>query len=185
MNLSNPEKLILIMLSEIYEKLGIEGKSGIDPNFVKEAIYSGNTWGLEWEYTGVFETSEPPPPEVTETINYLDMWSFIEEAYEDMGEEKKKGLKDKAAPFGENVRFRGFDGNNEPEYIGITRFLLEHLGRFARFRDRELNSHMPSLTIYRRMYQVFEPIRRTLIDRRLSVDELSLILKAQHYRSAD
>ena len=42
MQLSNAEKLMLVMLSEIHEKLGIE--EGVDSHFVKEAIYTDNTW---------------------------------------------------------------------------------------------------------------------------------------------
>lgn len=185
MKLTNSEKLILIMLSEVYEKLGIDDKSGIDPKFVQSAIYSGNTWGFEWKYSGVFDSSEPSPPEVNEVVNYLDMWSFIEEAFEDLGEDGKTELEDKAAPFGKNVLFPGFDGNNEPEYLGITRFLTEDLDRFTRFKGRELNSHTPSVATYRRMYQIFEPIRRTLLDRRLSVDELTVILRAKRHQPTE
>jgi hypothetical protein len=43
MKLTDSEKLTLIMLCEIYEKLGIKGE--LDSKFVKEAIFSGNTWG--------------------------------------------------------------------------------------------------------------------------------------------
>ncbi len=179
MKLTNSEKLILIMLSDIYEKLGIDGDSGIDPKFVKSAIYSDNTWGLEWQYTGIFlDRTEPTPPEVTEVVNYLDMWSFIEEAYDKLDASARKMLEKKADPFGQHVQFRGFDGNNEPEYMGIAQFLIEDLDRFQRFKDRDLNSHMPSVGLYRRMYQIFEPIRRTLIDRGLSIDELVAILNA-------
>jgi len=48
MKLSDSEKLILVMLAEIHKHLGIEG--GIDPDFVQEAIHSGNVWGLQWQY---------------------------------------------------------------------------------------------------------------------------------------
>ena len=45
MKLTDPEKLILIMLTEIHEKLKIE--NGIDSKFVQEAIYSDNTWTMK------------------------------------------------------------------------------------------------------------------------------------------
>ncbi len=180
MKLTNPEKLILIMLSEIYEKLDIDGYSGVDPKFVKSAIFSGNTWGLEWEYTGIFsDQTEPTPPEVSEVVNYLDMWCFIEEAYEKLDDADRKLLEEEAAPFGKFVSFAGFDGNNESEYMGIARFLINDLKRFVRFEARDLNSHAPSLGMYRRMYQIFEPIRRNLIGRRLSRNELVAILSAK------
>ena len=56
MNLSDGEKLILAMLSEIHEALEI--KNGVDPKFVQSAIYSGNFWGLKWQYSGIFDSEE-------------------------------------------------------------------------------------------------------------------------------
>jgi uncharacterized protein len=37
MQLSNGEKLILFMLTEIYQQLGVRGE--VDPKFVKQAIF--------------------------------------------------------------------------------------------------------------------------------------------------
>lgn len=179
MNLTNSEKLILIMLSEIYEKLDMDGQNGIDPGFIKEAIYSDNTWGFEWKYTGIFHASDPIPPEVNDVTNILDMWTFMEEAFEVLDDEGRIALELLAPPFGKDLKFPGFDGNNECEYISITRFLTDQLDRFTRFKGRNLNSHMPSVSGYRRMYEAFEPIRRTMIGRMLSVNELGKILNAR------
>lgn len=176
MKLTNPEKLILIMLSEIYKKLGINGNSEIDPKFLTDAIYSDNTWGLDWKYAGIFsDNTEPNPPEVTEVVNYLDMWSFIESAYEGLDAASKKLLKDD--PEIVQVQFTGFDGNNETEYMSVARFLINQLDRFTEFKNRELNSHYPMIGRYRRMYSIFEPIRRNLDNRKLILVELQSILK--------
>ena len=82
--------------------------------------------------------------------------------------------------FGKHVKFIGFDGNNETEYMGIARFLVEKMDRFTRFKGREMNSHCPIIDAYARMFTVFEPIRKTLIGRKLSTDEIISILKAAH-----
>lgn len=185
MNLTNSEKLILIMLSDIYEKLGINSREDIDPKFVKAAIYSDNAWGFEWRYPGVFSSSDPTPPEVNDVVNILDMWMFIEEAVEELDDAAKARLEASVQFFGKNPTFPGFDGNNECEYLSVSRFLMEHLDRFTRFRGRDLNSHSPSVSGYRRMYEVFEPIRRTLIGRRLTDDELAQILNAKRYRPGE
>jgi hypothetical protein len=42
MNLTNPEKLVLVMLAEIHEALKI--KNGVDTKLLKNAIYRDNTW---------------------------------------------------------------------------------------------------------------------------------------------
>jgi len=43
--LSQGEKLILLMLCEIQEHLKLKGDTNTE--LIKEAIYSGNLWGLE------------------------------------------------------------------------------------------------------------------------------------------
>lgn len=70
------------------------------------------------------------------------------------------------------------DGNNENEYLNVSRFLIEHLDRFSDFKGRDLNSHMPSIDAYRRMYTVFEPIRGPLGSGNLAADQIIEILKA-------
>jgi uncharacterized protein len=175
MKLSDGEKLILIMLCEIYEKLGI--KKEVDPELVQNAIFDGNLWGLEWAFPGIFDRSEPSDQAVYETVNVLDMWSFLEEGYEKLSPEQKERVKKESSTFGE-VRFRGWDGNRENVYIGIARFLVEHLGKFQKFKGRDLNSHKPYVAEYRRMLRVFEPLRKTLVDTILKVDDIIKILNA-------
>ncbi|WP_264627871.1 YfbU family protein [Candidatus Symbiopectobacterium sp. NZEC135] len=81
MKLTNSEKLILTMLSEIYEKLGMnDGHNEIDGNFVKSAIQKNHTWALSWKYQGIAFDEEDQPHEVDEVVNYLDMWDFLEES---------------------------------------------------------------------------------------------------------
>ena len=185
MKLTNSEKLILIMLSELYEKLGLKGNAEIDPQFIKSAIFSGNTWGVEWKYPGIFDSSDPTPPELNDVINILDMWCFIEEACEEFDGPQQAELEQAANPFGRKPSFPGFDGNNEGEFSSIASFITEHLDRFPRFKGRISNSHMPSIAGYMRMYETFEPIRRTLINRRLTVAEVAQILNARRYRSGE
>ncbi|WP_227732085.1 YfbU family protein [Yersinia proxima] len=182
MKLTNPEKLTFIMLSEIYEKLGIGGDDEIDPNFVKSAIYSDNTWALDWKYGGIFyEKTDPYPPEVTEVVDILDMWVFIEESYEQLSLDEKNELAAKADLSGKHVKFSGFDGNNETGHLSIANFLINELDLFSRFKGRNLNSHAPSLAKHVRMNKVFEPIRKDLDGRDLDVNELAAILNAKRY----
>lgn len=179
MKLSDGEKLILLMLGELYEKIGI--KDGIDAKFVSSAIYSGHEWALPWKFTGIPFDSQDTPEHVEEVLNILDMWTFIEEAYAEMGPAEKEKIKTDADPFGAHVRFRGFDGNNESEYLSAAGFLINDLDRFSRFKGRDLNSHSPSIGSHRRMYQEFEVIRPTLIMRGLSVEEIVKLLNAQRH----
>ena len=178
MKLTNPEKLILTMLAEIHEKLGI--KDGTNTKLLASAIYTNNTWALSWKMPGIVgDSPDPTPPEVSEVTNILDMWSIIEEAYEKFGPTEKARVKTEAEPFGGHVHFSGFDGNNESELMSIARFFVDDMGKFSRFKGRDLNSHHPSLATYRRMLGVFEPVRSTLVGHGLSVEKVVAILKAK------
>lgn len=179
MKITNSEKLILLMLSEIHEHLKI--KSDIDPAFVKEAIHSRNTWGFEWQYPSLFESSGRDSTEVTDVVNTLDMWWILEESYKKLSDADKARLEVLSPLYGKNLQFPGFDGNNEGELLSIANFLTGQLDRFTSFKGRINNSHFPTIALYRRMYEVFEPIRRTLDLRSLTVDEIGKILNARNH----
>ena len=54
--------------------------------------------------------------------------------------------------------FKGFDGNNETEYMAFTRFLIEKQEKFTeqlvyKQETDNYNSHMPTLEQYRNMVQ--------------------------------
>jgi len=182
MKLSDGEKLILIMLSEIYEHLQI--KSAIDPTFVQDAIHTGNIWGLDWEYIGIFHgTDHDDPPALHETVEIMGMWDNIEFAYEQLSDGDKERVKKEAEPFGEHARFRGFDGNNETEHLSIARFLIDKLDRFSRFKGRSLNSHAPSLDTYNRMLSAYKEVVRSDPMPPLSASQLIQILNEQVHPS--
>lgn len=155
MKLSKFEQMVTIILCDIAEKVGVD--NSLNWGLVREAVYSGNTWALEEEYPGIF-ADQKEPDLVSEVINILDMWSFIEEASEE--------------------RFPGFDGNREAEHASVARFFTEQMKRFERF-DGRATTGVLGLDGYRRMYDVFEPIRAELGTRTpiaLTGDEVERIL---------
>ncbi len=107
------------------------------------------------------------------------MWSFIEEGYKKLSPEDKARVASEAESFGKHVQFTGFDGNNETEYYGIARFLIDDLERFSIFKGRDLNSHMPSIDRYRRMNAIFEPMRALLTHGGLGTAQIIELLKTK------
>ena len=75
--------------------------------------------------------------------------------------------------------FAGFDGNNESELYSIATFLINDMGRFTKFKGRELNSHTHTRERYRRMLSVFLPLRTTLHGGALSVEQLIQVMTIQ------
>ena len=174
--ISDGEKLILLMLCDICKHQKIP--SELDPEFVTNAIVNGHYWGMEWEYSGLFDRHIDSPAVVSEVVDVLDMWSFIESGYAKLSDDDKASVESDATPFGHHVRFSGFDGNNETEHLSVALFLIRDLKRFQIFKRRDLNSHCPIIDRYRRMLNIFEPMRPTLIGRELSATEIVGLLGA-------
>lgn len=173
--ISHGETLILMLLRDLHKRLKVEGE--IDPDFVGEAIWGGHLWGLEWKYTGLFHGHVDREEAVHEVADVLDMWSCIEPGYARLSEEGKMEIEKEVGPHADDARFPGFDGNNESGHLGIARFLIDHLDRFETFKGRDLNSHMPEIQGYRRMLEIFGPMKRTLLGRHLSRSEITELLK--------
>lgn len=175
MQLSDGEKLILLMLSELYEKLGVDGE--VEPDFIRSAIFGDKLWGIRWKYSGIPFSDADDPEVVREVVDILDMWSFIERTYEELDEEQRQRLAQEAEPFGADPKFRGFDGNNESEHMSTAMFLVNELERFEEFKGRSFNCHHKSLDMHRRFLENFEPIRRELTFGSLTLEHLISILK--------
>jgi uncharacterized protein len=114
---------------------------------------------------------------VSFVVDVLDMWSFIERGYEKLTRKEKERVENEASPFGKNVQFPGFDGNNESSHLGISRFLIEKMNRFSQFKKRELYSHMPTIDTYQRMLVAFMPMREGLSGTNLNANQIIQILK--------
>ena len=174
---SDGEKLIMMLLRDLYKHLNVTGD--IDPGFIAEALWGGHYWGLKWQLPGLLHEYADNPRVVYEVLDILEMWYLIESGYAVLSEADKKRVEKEAASFGKNVRFRGFDGNNETEQLGIANFLVNRMERFDIFKGRSFNSHMPSIETYKRMLSVFEPMRKNLGPADLQVGQIIDLLNAQ------
>ena len=180
---SGPEMLIVHMLCELFKTLKLKSRE-LDIPFLQQALYGGHFWALKWDWSGVFHNHADSPEVVKEVVDVLDMWDFVESSYERLEAKEKAQLEKDVEFFGKDPKFRGFDGNNETEHLGVARFMIEQMDRFQRFKDRkDLNSHMPSIDTYRRMLDVFQPMRSMLHGGSLSASQLAAILSAMVHPS--
>jgi uncharacterized protein YfbU (UPF0304 family) len=129
-----------------------------------------------WEMQNVFHDHVDDPEEARYVVGVLEMWNFIEGAYESFSDEEKKALLNELGVRAEGVRFPGFDGNTETIQLGIARFLIESMGRFQAFKGRGLNSHRPTEDRYRRMLERFAPMRKSMIGANLPVRQIIELL---------
>lgn len=177
LKLSDGEKLIVLMLCEIYKHHEIDGE--IDPSFVKEALLGGHYWALGWQHPFLFDMEADNRETVHEVVDVLNVWWFLEQSYARLSEKDKDRVRKETEPF-DDVVFQGFDGNEEPEYLSIAEFLINKMNRFADFKGRYLNSHMPSIERHRRMVRAFKPIKPYLGGGNLlSAEHIIEILNAQ------
>jgi uncharacterized protein YfbU (UPF0304 family) len=180
-NFSDGERVLMLMMRDLYKRLEVE-EAEIDADFLAEAIYGGHYWAPKWEMSALFHGEEDDPNDVHFVGEVLDMWSFIERSYERFDEKEKARIKTEAEPFGEDVRLRGFDGNNESSLLGIANFLIKKMGRFEEFRGRDLNSHSPSVDMHKRMLTVFAPMEKMLVGKGLNADQIIQLMQARAYR---
>ena len=148
--IDNGDRLVIMMLRDIQKALKLK-HTEIDPDFVAEAIWGGHYWALDWQYPGLFHEHFDRREAVHEVVNTLDMWSLIENSYENFSADDKKRVEARVGTSGRNPRFPGFDGNYETEYMSIAQFLVEKMDRFQSFKGRDFNSHHPEVDHSRRM----------------------------------
>ncbi len=176
---SDGEKLIAMMLAEFIEKSDVNADN--DVGLVQKAIVGGHYWALGWEMPHIFHAHADKQRHVSFVVDVLDMWRFLEEGYERFSETEKVELAEKIASYSE-LKFSGFDGNEEGEFFGIASFLVRDLKRFERFgeQQRSLNSHCNMVEKYRNMLRVFEPMRKTLgHGKRMTVEQLAHVVDAR------
>lgn len=174
MEIRDSEKLIILMMCDLYEKNNVAGD--IDHNFIRDAIYDQQTWAIPWKFSGIPFEHQAPPSHVKTVLDILEMWSVIEYSYVQFNDEEKDKLAVEAEPFGRNPLFRGFDGNNETEFLVATDFIINKLDRFEEFKGRDLNSHMHKMEGYLRMLKAFTLEFRKNLGQPLSVGQLASIL---------
>lgn len=174
--LDKPQRLIVWLLTEVLKtQKGYEERQDI--SLIQEAIYGGHLWALDWELSGLMHSHTDKPEDVKFVVNILDMWTFIERAFDELSGPDKAKLEQEVPYIGKDPKFIGFDGNNETNYMGIASFLIHQMKRFTNFQSRDLNSHMPTVQRYAKIYQAFEPIRAKLVGREMTLEEMVEVLK--------
>jgi uncharacterized protein YfbU (UPF0304 family) len=151
MELTKKERVFLLNQYRILAKLYPE-----DETHYKELIEILNH-GFQIFYSMVDEwiSEDMPKDEGVFVIEILDIYRAIEDL-------KRTISSDKISKHTYSY-FHGFDGNQEPEYMGFARFLINEQGKFAeqqqylRINDG-LNSHAPMIDKYKRMVKKWKEL---------------------------
>jgi uncharacterized protein len=178
MNLSEGERLILVMLCDIYKALEIKG--AVDLDTLKPLILEARSNGVARVHSASGNHRDRTAV-ATEVSEILDMWSAIERGYKHLSVDEKRTVEAEAGPLGRGVRFSGFDVESEIEYRNAAHHLIEATGLFERFQGRNLEAHMPALAGYRRMLRVYAPMRSVRGDQRLDARQIIVLANAEKY----
>ena len=179
MDMTPAEKLIALMLADAGRGAG--ERDGLDYNLIYAAIAEGNIWALDHQYFYLDAESEVPKDVAHEALGIMDMWYLFESIYNQFDDQEKAYIEREADPYGSNVRFSGFDANGEGKHYSAATFSVDHLRMFDSFRERDMNSHRPTLPAYRRMKVVWDELVRNGEIEGLTVDNAVRLLTAQRY----
>lgn len=143
MDLSINERLILSNQFKILEKLYPDEANYYAQH--RKAIENGYKLHYGWLAEHLYD--EMTEEECREVIDILDMYRALTFSYKD--------LDDKSEIDEKEIRFPGFDGNNETSQLSYTNYFIIDLGRFNELRDNsefpDFNSHCLMMDKYKRM----------------------------------
>jgi uncharacterized protein YfbU (UPF0304 family) len=167
MTLTKLQRLILINQFRILEKL-----------YPDEADHYKNLRiALEKGYSSHYDDlvqwidDDLPDDECHEVFEILRMYRYINFSY--------KNLEDKSNIDASNIKFPGFDGNNEGKQLCYAKYLMHDLDNFKELHDSgdypDYNSHTRMLDKYRRMLAEWNSSQNKL---QLTAEEIRNILNA-------
>ena len=148
MDLSIKDRLIIANQLKILEKLYPEDAK--DYSNHRKAIEQGYKSHYSWLIEGF--SDEISVAESEEVIRILNMYRAITFSYKKA--EDKEGLEES------EIKFPGFDGNDEGGQFGYALYFIVDLGRFTELTGGaeypDLNSHgWPSLEDYRKKLEIW------------------------------
>ena len=168
MEISKRDRLILINQYKI-----LAGFNKDEADYYQELInILENGYSIFYSQLDESVLDDMPPEAGRFVLNILDLYRAIEEVKRSSQNEKLIGHS--------YSYFNGFDGNNESEYMGFCRFLIEVQGKFQEqkqylSKNDHLNSHMPMIEKYERMLK----ISKEFPDKwRMSVEDAIKVLDA-------
>ena len=149
-HLTRTERAQFIYLLKILKNQG-------DQEYDYDNLIKALQYGFELHYSDVLEClfdEELSADQCREVLDILEMYRGIIYSYINLKREGKQGtLTD------EDVKFEGFDGNNETKQMSYTDYFIKDLDRYSEIEELShgyYNSHRQMLPKYRAMLVKWE-----------------------------
>lgn len=167
MKLNRTERLILANQCRILEKLYPDEADYLAHH--RRALEAGYELHYEDVASHVYEETLNSQ-ECRFVLDTMGMYDMIQRAYDQV--EDKSGIKEW------DIKFHGFDGNNETSHMAYARYFCEPPDpRFGNLRlgDDGFNSHMENISRYRAMLAEWE---KSADKHKLTKDDIVRIISA-------
>lgn len=168
--LTKKDRAMFIYLFKILKN---QGDDDYDYANMIEALQNG----FVLHYNDVFSClydEELSEEECKEVLDILEMYRGIIYSYNHLKNQGQIGsLTD------DNVRFRGFDGNNETKQMAYTRYFIVDLDRYSEIKDLSnnyFNSHFPMLDKYRKMLKQWKVYKEKEIGYSMDENQINCLL---------
>lgn len=169
MKLSDSERIILINQYEILARLARDEDEKKKFEFAKDCLYYG--------YVDLYDEFLPrldEQREFREVFDILNMYRDLLNSYFQL-EETDISIDD--------IKFKGFDGNDETDYYLFAKFLLENTEMYMEIKENNIdgfNTHYRRLGKYRRQLEIWRPLskRNYLEQPYLTEEQIKQIIEA-------
>lgn len=166
MELSTAQRLILFNQFEILKRLSEDEYD--------EKMYQNDMDillnGFESEYDSLIKGFDVVPLEICQEVkDILFMFRCLNDSYDNLSD--KEDIDERL------VKFRGFDGNEEPDHYAFAKWFINDK-RYCEFKNAEMNSHSNRLRIYRPMLATFKPYEEASILTNLSAKQIKEIINS-------
>jgi uncharacterized protein YfbU (UPF0304 family) len=154
MELSKKDRLILYNQYEILKFLNSNDKHMTEQYELNQEIL----WnGFKHNYSDLVENMDNDIPDhVSEFVwDVLRMYRTLNNSYLKLSEEEKKEINVS------DIRYQGFDGNEEGKHYSYANFILEKMKHYEEIYDNghvELNSHANRVLLYQTMLEEWSNI---------------------------
>ena len=157
--LTKKERAEFIYLLKILKNQG-------DEEYDYDNMIKALQYGYEYHYSDIFDClfdEELSADGCREVLDILEMYRGIIFSYINL---KREGIQLSLTE--DDIRFPGFDGNNECEQMSYTEYFIKDLGRYDEIEQLShgyYNSHWPKLGDYRTMLGKWQEYKNTLSNR--------------------
>jgi uncharacterized protein YfbU (UPF0304 family) len=153
----------------------VDPKDGKYYEHSQHVLERGYEIEYEWIAQDVYADDDTlPVSETAEALDILEMYAHMQQSFDD--------LEDTSEIDARRISFPGWDGNHQPKLVGFCRYFHHVRGRYQFLRrPADWDSRFPVMDAYRRMLEVWRPIRQkraSEVDQNLTNREIREILLA-------